>query len=243
MAGRLPEDRVRFSTLRQRWEQVAFLHWRYPADELQRLVPVGLVVEEIDGSAWVGVVAFLARATRLAGVVPTPGGSDFPETNLRTYVRLPSGLDAVWFLRLDVANAFLATTGRALVGLPYHRARMSVREHPGKVEYVTEGAATSHRLVVRPLRRDAAEAVSERDEVLAGRWRAVVPRAPRDLTVSVQHEPWTLQPAEVVEFDGNLLASAGLHPPSAPPIACWAAGVRAAVGWPRVRRGGPRPAA
>ena len=39
---------------RYHWRQVTFLHWPYPAETVQALLPDGLTVETFDGTAWVG---------------------------------------------------------------------------------------------------------------------------------------------------------------------------------------------
>ncbi|OLB79168.1 MAG: hypothetical protein AUI14_11155 [Actinobacteria bacterium 13_2_20CM_2_71_6] len=43
----------------QHWRLLTFIHWRYPADVVQSLLPDGLEVETFDGSAWIGLVPFV----------------------------------------------------------------------------------------------------------------------------------------------------------------------------------------
>ena len=50
-----------------RWDRLTFLHWRYDADVVQRLLPAGLTVETFDGSAWVGLVPFDDAGVAAAG--------------------------------------------------------------------------------------------------------------------------------------------------------------------------------
>ena len=52
---------VRRASMIHWWEQVTFIHWRFDADVVQRLLPAGLSVETFDGSAWVGLVPFYMR--------------------------------------------------------------------------------------------------------------------------------------------------------------------------------------
>jgi uncharacterized protein len=97
------------------WSTVTFLHWPYGPPVLQRLLPRGLEVESVDGQAWVGLVPFRMRAVRIPGVPAVPWLSQFPETNVRTYVRGPDGQSAIWFFSLDAARlpAVLAANGTA----------------------------------------------------------------------------------------------------------------------------------
>src|SRR5947199_182823 len=45
----------------QSWCELTFLHWRYPRETVQRLVPRPLEVESFDGSAWVAVAPIASR--------------------------------------------------------------------------------------------------------------------------------------------------------------------------------------
>ena len=70
----------------QDWRDLTFLHWRYPADVVQKLLPPALTVQTFDGDAWIGLVPFPHGPVRAPGVPALPGLSRFPETNVRTYV-------------------------------------------------------------------------------------------------------------------------------------------------------------
>ena len=69
-----------------RWEDLLFMHWPVPADTLRPLIPAGLELDLYDGTAWLGVVPFRMRNTRLRFLPPLPSASSFPELNVRTYV-------------------------------------------------------------------------------------------------------------------------------------------------------------
>jgi uncharacterized protein YqjF (DUF2071 family) len=95
--------RVRRPVMHNRWDTLTFLHWPYPVDVVQALLPAGLRVEQFDGRAWVGLVPFFMQV-RPPGVrwfVP-PGR--FPETNVRTYVHGPDGSTGVYFFSLEAAR-------------------------------------------------------------------------------------------------------------------------------------------
>lgn len=121
MSGRHPDAPVRRPVSLQRWEQLTFLHWRYAAAVVQRLLPPGPVVQEVDGSAWVALTPFRMAGVRAALTPAVPGWSTFPELNVRTYVTEPDGRDGLWFLRL-VAPRRAVVVALGAVGLPYVRA-------------------------------------------------------------------------------------------------------------------------
>ncbi len=66
----------------------------YPVgrEVLEPFVPAGTTLDTYKGKAYVSVVGFLFRKTRLLGV-PVPFHQDFEEVNLRFYVRRFAGDD------------------------------------------------------------------------------------------------------------------------------------------------------
>ncbi|MEV0134122.1 DUF2071 domain-containing protein [Dactylosporangium sp. NPDC050688] len=82
---------------------MTFIHWRYPAEVLQRSLPPGLTVHTFDGIGWVGLLPFLMDGVRAPYTPAMPWLSRFAETNLRTYVRGPDGRTGIFF-SLDAAR-------------------------------------------------------------------------------------------------------------------------------------------
>ena len=118
------------------WTDLAFLHWPVPKDALQRLVPRGVEVETFDGDAWLGIVPFCMRKTRIRGLPPLPYATDFPELNVRTYVRV-GDKPGVWFFSLDAKSRLAVAGARATFGLPYFRAEMEVEQRGLLTSYVS----------------------------------------------------------------------------------------------------------
>jgi uncharacterized protein YqjF (DUF2071 family) len=116
------------------WDELTFLHWPYPADEVQRLLPAGLEVETSDGMAWVGLVPFFLRVG-LPGVRPVRWLSQFAETNVRTYVRGSDGRSGIWFFSLDAARLGAVLIARATYRLPYFWSRMQLERDGSSIRY------------------------------------------------------------------------------------------------------------
>ena len=120
----------------QRWENLLFLHWRFPASEVQRTLPPGLTVDTHDGAAWVGVIPFYMRGVRPRGLPALGSLSNFLEMNVRTYVYDESGRPGVWFYSLDCNQPVAVRLARALMHLPYEHASMdSEISANGSVDY------------------------------------------------------------------------------------------------------------
>lgn len=238
VAGNRPEEVVTAPMLLQEWHSVAFLHWRCDPDVLARVLPSGLTADVLDGSAWIGLTPFVVRRQRPPALPAVPKLSDFPETNLRTYVTAPDGTDGLWFLSLDVASLATVLAARAAVGAPYHWAGMQVhhRGEAGTVEYVGARHPTRHaayRVRVRP-RGGSADGMSPLMDALVGRWRAYTTHLGRLLVVPVEHEPWPVQEAELSACEESLAAAAGLPQLGTPELVHYAECVHARLGPPRL---------
>lgn len=120
--------------LAMRWVDLAFLHWRVRADDLRALVPAPLEIDAFDGGAWLGITPFRMTGVRPVALPPVPTARDFPELNVRTYVRLGSRA-GVWFFSLDAASRLAVIGARMLTGLPYFHARMDQRRAGDDIRY------------------------------------------------------------------------------------------------------------
>jgi uncharacterized protein YqjF (DUF2071 family) len=216
--------------VRQAWRQVTFVHWQFPAEVLRPLVPSSLEVDTFAGSAWVGLTPF-STTCEVLGTVPCGLPKRFAETNVRTYVSGPDGNAGLWFLSLDVANRVNAWFGR-LVGLPYHHGDFVV-ERGSELRYAGRRDAADARYAVT-VRPGAAAAPSDLADFLTARWSAYAVRRRRLLRFDVEHEPWPLQRADLVECAETMLAAAGLPPPAAEPLVHTSPGVNAHLAGPRL---------
>lgn len=220
----------------QRWDRLTFLHWRYDVDAVQQLLPPGLVVEPYEGSAWVGLVPFFmeVRIPRLGRI---PWLFEFPETNVRTYVRGPSGDAGVWFFSLDAARLAAVLTARSTYRVPYFWSRMSVSRQSHVMRYSARrrwpGPGHVGSLVeveigdpYRP------EELNEFDHFLTARWTLYGTWGRRLLMARAQHSPWPLYRARVRKLKDGLLEATGLPGSEGPPIVHWSPGVDVRVGYP-----------
>ena len=221
----------------QRWESLTFIHWRYPTDLVQRLIPAGLVVEEHDASAWVGLVPFRMRVSLPKAPAP-PWIGRFAETNVRTYVRDERGRSGVWFLSLDAARLAAVVTARGVYGLPYFWSAMHVTGGDDVVDYDERrrwpGPAASSHVRVRLGPPLTPETVTAREHFLTARWRVFSCSARGLRYVEAEHAPWPLRQAELVHLDDALMTAAGLPAPSGDPLVHFSDGVDVRLG-PRRR--------
>ena len=112
--------------MRQLWRHLGFLHFPVDAAALAATLPPGLEVDVFDGQAYVGLVPFTIPRSRLPGL-GVPVTPPFHELNVRTYVHRGGRGPGVWFFSLDAASRLAVLGARAVYGLPYFHAAMSMR--------------------------------------------------------------------------------------------------------------------
>jgi len=201
--------------LRQRWSSVTFLHWRIDPSVVAPHLPAGCTPDVIDGSAWVGLIAFQMSRSSFFGGPRIPWLGDFPEVNVRLYSIDERGQRGVVFLSLEASHLIPVIVARAAFGLNYRWASMKLGHRDGKVAYRTKrhGApdASSH-IIVRPdhdVEKNAALATDPIARFLTARWGFHETHFGRTIYSRNHHEPWPLQRAELLHLDDELLALAG----------------------------------
>ena len=227
----------------QSWENLSFLHWRCDSRSLQKLLPRGVEVDVFDGSAWVGVTPFRVVNVRPPGMPSLPWISTFPETNVRTYVYGPDGERGIWFFSLEADRLLAVIAARTLYGLPYRWANMRAERLGDVVEYKSDRhdprrpAHSTIRVRIGQRCRTA-----ELESFLTSRFRLYTILHRKMAFADVEHEPWPLYSAHVIEIRQNLLEGSGLPPYHGEPIVHYSPGVHTRIAAPRQYRVGPRDA-
>ncbi len=225
---------VAHPTMRHRWELLTFLHWSYPVDAVQRLVPSGLEVESADGRAWVGLVPFFMRVSPPAGP-SVRWVSTFCETNVRTYVRDRQGRSGVWFFSLDAARLSAVSVARGRFRLPYYWSRMRLTRTGDEIAYdcVRRRPGDDHphsRVRVAIGTEYRPDELTGFDHFLTARWRLFSVAGGRRTVADAEHAPWPLHRATVLHLDDQLVAAAGLPAPTGDPLVHYSPGVDVRIG-------------
>ncbi|HEY2278868.1 MAG TPA: DUF2071 domain-containing protein [Streptosporangiaceae bacterium] len=228
--------------MRQRWEQLTFLHWAFDPDAVQRLLPDGLTAETWDGAAWVGLVPFYMRVATPADR-RVPWVSNFCETNVRTYVRDPAGRSGIWFFSLDAARLGAVVVARATpYRLPYFWASMRLARRGDELAYLTRryrsplgvahsGPVTS-RVRVAVGEPIPADQVTAFEHYLTARWMLFSVTGGRRTAARACHSRWPLHRATAQLVEDQLITAAGLPAPGGEPLVHYSPGVDVAIGRP-----------
>jgi uncharacterized protein YqjF (DUF2071 family) len=126
--------------LTARWSNLVLLTYPVPQALLEPRLPPGLSLDLRDGQAFVSLVAFDFLHTRVLGL-PWPGYRNFPEINLRFYVRQKQERGVV-FIREFVPKKLIALLARKIYNEPYSAAMMESRVAQDDAKIVVE-----HRLM------------------------------------------------------------------------------------------------
>ena len=188
--------------MQQTWTDLAFIHWEVDYQQVRQAVPEHLTIDAFDGKAWFGVVPFDMKGVTPRHVPPLSPLSDFPEINVRTYVR-HGDKAGVWFFSLDVPNPLAVLVARVCFHLPYFLGQVSVTHRGDTVGYWARYGDRRFEARYRPLpgRRP-------RQPTAFAQWATeryclyATDRSGQLFRGDIHHRPWPLEPAEV-EIDTN----------------------------------------
>jgi uncharacterized protein len=191
--------------LTARWSNLFLANYRVPGELLRPRLPPGLELDRRDGSAFVSLVAFDFLNTRVLGV-PWPGYRNFPEVNLRFYVRHGDRRGVV-FVRELVPPRLVAFVARTVYNEPYSALPMT-----SAVTETADGITVEHRIrdrdrthVIRaiggkPATRPAADSVEHFFK--EHQWGFGRTRRGATLRYEVRHPAWDV--FSVRDFDIDL---------------------------------------
>ncbi|MEY4688960.1 MAG: hypothetical protein RIR76_2983 [Verrucomicrobiota bacterium] len=207
--------------MRQGWRDLLFLHWEVPVDVIRATLPYGLEPDTYGGRAFLGIVPFRMEGVRPAFLPAVPGLSDFPELNLRTYVRDRAGVPGVWFHSLDAGGRLAVAIARGFFHLPYHAARMEIRKDAtaGAISFASRRCAGGgeSRFEWRPGPALALPAAGSLEHFLVERYRLYAAGRGRLFRGAVAHPPYALRRVEVARCAESLFAAAGFTAPARAP--------------------------
>ncbi len=221
------ERPARQPVLYQTWRDLLFVHWEIDPDIIQATMPPGLFVDTFEGKAYVGIVPFFMCDVHPRFTFNVPGLSDFPETNLRTYVYDRAGNPGVMFYSLDAYQKIAVWLARTFYHLPYHYAAMPAphRNMAGRTGQATEHHTQRQGVPSAQWSKFVYAQEGELSTAVAGTLEFFLlerylfyAHSPHGLRVGrVWHTPYEFAPATVTAWDANLLTLAGFDAPQRPP--------------------------
>jgi uncharacterized protein YqjF (DUF2071 family) len=187
-----------------RWVNLGIFTFAVPPRLLLRHVPRGLELDLLDGDAFVSLVAFDFRDTRVLGV-RWPGYVNFPELNLRTYVRRGEQRGVV-FLREHVSLRLVSWIARVFFNENYRIAPLTSLAHKTTDSLEMEGELTgpqrAHRVAIAGcLPATLPQANSPEHYFMELRWGFGSDRHGQTICYEVCHPPWEIYPVRSSALD------------------------------------------
>jgi uncharacterized protein YqjF (DUF2071 family) len=206
----------------QTWHDLLFAHWPIPAGTLRARVPSEFDLDVFDGTAWLGIVPFRMTNVAPRGVPPLGWISEFPELNLRTYVRV-GDKPGVYFFSLDAGSALAVRAARLLFNLPYYPAAMTVTPDDAGIRYDSrrhdDSAAAAFSASYRPIGPPSVPAGESLEYFLTERYCLYnLNHRGAPYRLEIHHPPWALQPADAEITRNTMAEAAGVPLPDTKPL-------------------------
>jgi uncharacterized protein YqjF (DUF2071 family) len=220
-------------SLEMGWRHLLFENWPVDSEVVAAHLPDQLTVDTYDGSAWLSVVPFTNVNLRPAGF-PEPIGLPLPELNLRTYVSC-DGEPGVYFFNLDAQGLLSVIGARLFQHLPYYYARTSLDWADGRVQFKSRRLHPGERPVhyeasYWPTGEPFASTADPLAQFLVERYRFYTQAQDGSVRYAdVDHEPWTLYPAESEVDTNELFTANGFAEPDGQPVSYYSPGVDVAA--------------
>jgi uncharacterized protein len=191
---------------------------------LRKLLPQGLELDTFGNMGWLSLVAMDLRNAHFRGLPPFPklpgilrklNLSDFPELNLRTYVRR-NGRSGVYFFSLDTSSELIAKLAKHLFELPYFTGGMELKEERGVISFSSRrdgdpGTPGVYECKFRPVGGPLPLLPDTLDHFLAERDLMWTEDNDGDLFIGqIHHPPWTIYDAEAVIERNTMPETIGL---------------------------------
>ena len=108
--------------LLQKWETLSFMHWSVDKKIISKYIPNGLTLDLYENGAYIGLIPFMMKNVRPRWGFSVPFISNFPEFNIRTYVK-KGNKRGVFFLTLDAQSIITRIYASNFFHLPYRYSR------------------------------------------------------------------------------------------------------------------------
>src|SRR5262245_17670065 len=205
----------------QSWHDLLFAHWPVDAVRLRPRIPNHFALDIFDGSAWIGIVPFHMTNVAPRGVPSLPWVSEFPELNVRTYVRVDDRA-GVYFFSLDAGSTVAVEAARLWLNLPYFPATMTITPHGGGVAYESrreDGPHAALRAKYRPIGMEFSPERGTLEYFLTERYCLYnIDHRGGPYRLDIHHPPWRLARADAYLAENTMAEASGITLPHADPI-------------------------
>ena len=193
------------------WRSLALFNYRVDPAVLSPLPPRGTELDRWQGETYLSLVGFRFLDTRVLGFA-MPLHRDFPEINLRFYVRRVVGGETrrgVVFIRELVPRVAITWVARALYNEPYRTVSMRYDASGAgaageSLSYSWRTAGRWHRLAAAAENKTTPSAPGSEEEFFAEHhWGYTRQRDGGTIEYRVEHPRWSLATANHAALEGD----------------------------------------
>lgn len=203
---------MKVKLLKTCWQDLIMATYEIDAEAIQEYVPAGFEIDLFNGKALVSVVAFRFSNTRFFGVT-MPFYRDFPEVNLRIYVKgMYDGevRRGVVFIKEITPNRIPALIARTLFRENFHVQPVEVTRYGEptcqRIDYQWGDGNKLGGDIKEPL-TDWQEGTEE--AFIGDNYWAFKKAGDRAYAFRVDHQPWKMAPLENIDLKIDLKALYG----------------------------------
>ena len=192
------------------WRDLLLLNWRVDASLLQTYVPAGTQLDSWGGDNWVSLVGFRFLDLAVKGM-PALGHRDFPEINLRFYVRREGAgkiRRGVVFLRELTPHRIVEWVARAVYSEPYKTLPMRSAVNETHTQYELKQAGEWQGMAAKPT-NDWHVPNSMEEFLIEHYWGYNQQPNGSTMEYEVTHPKWRTRSGELMRFDLDVEALYG----------------------------------
>lgn len=194
------------------WKHLLMLNYEIDPKILEPIVPAGTVLDSWGGKVFVSMIGFLFLKTRVLGV-PIPFHRNFPEVNLRFYVRREIDGEVrrgAVFIREIVPKFAIAAVARWVYNENYSACPMGskvllpdpARNVPGEVDYTWNYKKTDSRMAATFHGEPFLPTAGSQEEFITEHyWGYARQKDGSSMEYRVEHPQWKVWRADSSTFD------------------------------------------
>ena len=182
----------------QEWNNTIFLNWEVTSELIRPYLPIGLVLDEINGKTWVSLVAFNMNNIGIRSLPKVPHISDFHEINIRVYV-IFNGKPGVYFLSMEGSKRASCKVLKSLSKFPYRYSKMNRSEFVFQSQNIifNDRLKIDYELENNPVFKD------KTDVWLTERYAVFQDYKNQLIEYDVHHLEWPIQKIRIKSLDLN----------------------------------------
>jgi uncharacterized protein YqjF (DUF2071 family) len=188
---------------RQRWECLYFLHFAGDSSLIRKILPDPLELDEWQGRGVLSIVPFRMTRIQFPFVPILPKLSNLWELNLRTYVKYKNQT-GIYFITLESDNPIATWVANQFFHLPYRNAKMQIENTVSHLKFShVRQKVTCHLEILNTNNVD--HSTSSFSKWATNRYCLFNVHKQRVYRGVVDHPPWNLTDAKVLNYAGTFL--------------------------------------